>query len=238
MTTRIANIQTKNDSIDHASFIFILLAPLWINAFVYIVLGKLVYMYMPDKRLGKIKAQKLGLYFVIMDISSFFVQLVGGILVVGGDGHPDRVKTGLHIYTAGTSLQEAVILVFVGLSINFSRRLKNENIEKNIASAKRLMLVLYTALGLITFRILFRILEFASPGDSTVYRTINTHEYFIFIFDSTPMFLALLSFNIFHPGKTLHGPDSEYPKLTKEQKKATKEQKKTEKRARIGSNVA
>jgi len=156
---------------------------------------------------------------------------------VGGNKHPDRIKTGLHIYTAGTCLQEAVILVFIGLSINFSRRLKNENIEKNVASAKKLMFVLYTALGLITFRIIFRILEFASPSDSTLYRTINTHEYFIFVFDSTPMFLALLSFNIFHPGKTLHGPDSEYPKLTKEEKKSAKEQKRMEKQARIESST-
>jgi len=237
MTTRISNIEKKNDSVDHTSFIFTLLAPLWINAFVYMVLGRMVHMYMPNKRLGKMKAQRLALYFVIMDISSFLVQLVGGILVVGGNKHPNRVKNGLHIYTAGTSLQEAVILVFVGLSINFSRRLKRESAGKDITAAKRLIFVLYSALGLITYRILFRILEFASPSDSTIYRTINTHEYFIYIFDITPMFLALFVFNVFHPGKTLQGPDSEYPKLTKEEKRQAKERRRVEKHARTESST-
>lgn len=69
MVTRVVQIEIGLNTVDHVSFIFILLAPLWINAFVYMVLGKLVYMFMPDKRLGGIKAQRLGWYFVTMDIT-------------------------------------------------------------------------------------------------------------------------------------------------------------------------
>jgi hypothetical protein len=75
MATRIAFIKQKNDSVDHVSFIFILLAPLWINAFVYMVLGKLVYMFMPDKKLVKIRAQRLGWLFVILDIRCVASQI-------------------------------------------------------------------------------------------------------------------------------------------------------------------
>lgn len=46
------------------------------------------------------------------------------------------------------------------------------------------------------------------------------------------MFLALLVFHIYHPGKVLVGPDSEYPKLTKEEKKAAKEEKRAAKERR------
>lgn len=70
--------------------------------------------------------------------------------MVGGNKNPDRIKNGLHIYTAGTSLQEMVILIFVGLSINFSRRLKRASAGQDTTSAKKLMFVLYFALGLIT----------------------------------------------------------------------------------------
>lgn len=46
------------------------------------------------------------------------------------------------------------------------------------------------------------------------------------------MFVALVAFNIFHPGKTLQGPDSDYPKLTKEEKQETKRRKAELKRVR------
>ena len=40
------------------------------------------------------------------------------------------------------------------------------------------------------------------------------------------MFFACLLLNICHPGRILQGPDSNFPKLSKQEKKALKEQKK------------
>lgn len=70
MTTRIAEITlpVNNQSVDNASFVFILLAPLWINAFVYIMLGRLVWMYMPDQKLCGVGARRLGGLFIVLDI--------------------------------------------------------------------------------------------------------------------------------------------------------------------------
>jgi hypothetical protein len=164
MSTRIATILDYSKPVNDTSFLFILLAPLWINAFVYMTLGKLVHMYMPDKQLAGVKAQRLGMYFVLLDIrlvglltsdylsslknSSFFVQLGGGIIAL--ENNPNRIRYGSHIYTAGTSIQEAVILAFVVLSIIFSNRLKKEDIKRDTSPAKKLMVVLYIALALIT----------------------------------------------------------------------------------------
>jgi hypothetical protein len=44
------------------------------------------------------------------------------------------------------------------------------------------------------------------------------------------MFLALLAFNICHPEKILRGSDSEYPRLTKEEKRMNKERRRSEKK--------
>jgi hypothetical protein len=44
-----------------------------------------------------------------------------------------------------------------------------------------------------------------------------------------PMFLALLVFHFYHPGKVLVGPESEYPKITKEEKRQRKEGKRQRK---------
>jgi hypothetical protein len=43
------------------------------------------------------------------------------------------------------------------------------------------------------------------------------------------MMLALFVLAVFHPGRFLVGPDSEFPKLTRADKRALKEQQKAEK---------
>lgn len=68
MVTRLSTIKVYLDAVDTTSFLFTLLAPLWINAFAYMTLGRLVYMAIPEKKLAGINAQKLGKYFVLADI--------------------------------------------------------------------------------------------------------------------------------------------------------------------------
>jgi len=58
-----------NDSVSRTTFVFLVLAPLWINAFDYMVLGRMVYFYLPNKKLAGVKAQRLAVYFVCSDIS-------------------------------------------------------------------------------------------------------------------------------------------------------------------------
>jgi hypothetical protein len=55
---------------------------------------------------------------------------------------------------------------------------------------------------------------------------MDRHEIFLYMFDCLPMFLALVIFHITHPGRIMTGPDSYWPKLTKEEKKAKKAGKK------------
>jgi len=61
------------------------------------------------------------------------------------------VQRGLNIYTAGVALQEFFILVFIVLVVCFQRRLKAEEADMlRIKQAKRLVLVTYISLGLIS----------------------------------------------------------------------------------------
>jgi hypothetical protein len=50
-------------------FILILLAPLWINAFDYMLLGRMVYYFLEDRRLFGIRAERMALCFVLLDIA-------------------------------------------------------------------------------------------------------------------------------------------------------------------------
>jgi hypothetical protein len=49
-------------------FVLILLAPLWINAYVYMALGRMVYNFTTSAKILGIKAWRFGLYFVLLDI--------------------------------------------------------------------------------------------------------------------------------------------------------------------------
>lgn len=75
------------------------------------------------------------------------------------------------------------------------------------------------------YRIAFRIVEFSGDINNAVNRTIDRHEFFVYVFDTVPMFLVLIAFNGYHPGKILVGANSEYPKLTKKVKQKIKSEK-------------
>lgn len=52
------------------------------------------------------------------------------------------------------------------------------------------------------------------------------------------MLLALVLMNVVHPGLVLQGPDSDFPRLTRQEKKAAKQQKKAEKAQRKAEKKA
>lgn len=49
-------------------FVVIFVSPLWINAFVYMIMGRLVYNFLPARKLGPVKASRFGVYFVALDV--------------------------------------------------------------------------------------------------------------------------------------------------------------------------
>jgi hypothetical protein len=130
-------------------FLLILLAPLWINAFDYMLFGRIVYNYLPNKKIFGIRAQRVGLVFVLLDISSFIVQLSGGLLTTNNEAGVDTINLGLHIYAAGVGFQLLVILAFATLAYSCERRLGREVEPSRAREAQKLLWVLYGTLGLI-----------------------------------------------------------------------------------------
>lgn len=60
--------QPTKESWYTAWFVLILLAPLWINAYVYMALGRMVYNFTASARILRVKAWRFGLLFVLLDI--------------------------------------------------------------------------------------------------------------------------------------------------------------------------
>jgi hypothetical protein len=58
----------KSDGVYSIWFVMILVAPLWVNAFVYMCMARMVWVFLPNKRLGGIKAWRFGTIFVLLDI--------------------------------------------------------------------------------------------------------------------------------------------------------------------------
>jgi len=47
----------------------VLLAPLWVNAFVYVVFGRMVHYFLPEKKIMGVRAIHMARWFVWFDIT-------------------------------------------------------------------------------------------------------------------------------------------------------------------------
>ncbi|KIM72946.1 hypothetical protein PILCRDRAFT_803227 [Piloderma croceum F 1598] len=105
--------------------ILLLLALLWINAFDYIILGRMVYYFLAEQNLFYVHATKFSVCFVWLDIVSFLVQATGGIILSGTNDSQQLLNIGKHIYMAGIGMQQWFISIFVILTAAFHRRSNN-----------------------------------------------------------------------------------------------------------------
>ncbi|KAJ6452760.1 hypothetical protein C8R45DRAFT_847564, partial [Mycena sanguinolenta] len=62
-------LHTTSSTFGTPSQLLILLAPLWINAFLYVLMSRLVYFFVPEKHVVGINARRLSLCFVLLDIT-------------------------------------------------------------------------------------------------------------------------------------------------------------------------
>lgn len=125
-----------------------------VNAFAYMLLGRMIHFYLPDKKLCGIRAPSIAKYFVCLDILSFIVQGIGASMISPG-ADQKTIMNGIHIYMGGIGLQELFLLVFLSLVVIFHRRMGalehgGEALVKE--GWKRLTWALYVVLTLITVR--------------------------------------------------------------------------------------
>lgn len=212
-----------------ASTILFLLAPLWINAYVYMTAGRLIWTYHPDKKVWGCKAISLGKYFVWLDVFSFLVQAAGGSMLSPGNS-ADTMKNGKNIYMTGVGVQQLFILLFFALIVRFQIEVRRLEASRAGWLGKRWQWVtyaLYSVLVLITIRIIFRLCEFAAGTE--VSNPLPYHESYALGLDAFPMTLAIFILAVIHPGLALKGPESEFP--SRKERKAEKQKIKAAKKA-------
>ncbi|KAH8698854.1 RTA1 like protein-domain-containing protein [Talaromyces proteolyticus] len=186
-------------------FILLLVAPIWTNAFVYMAFGRMVWNFTDKANILGIKPWRFGMYFVILDIISFLVQIYGGARASQSNVPTSTVLDGLHIYMAGLGIQQFFILIFCVFAYSFHRTMNHEGNKPR--KAYLLLYTVYAELILITTRIIFRLCEFSSG----LHSTIPNHEAYQYLLDSLPMLIALVTVNIIHPGRIMPGKGGDMP---------------------------
>ncbi|KAI4605368.1 hypothetical protein J4E81_010620 [Alternaria sp. BMP 2799] len=194
--------------------ILVLVAPIWVNAFAYMVFARIVHFYSPTRKVWIFSPSILALIFVTLDIVSFVIQLVGGGMA-GPGASPEAQKKGLNIYMGGIGMQEGFIVLFLGLVVKFHRdQLQAGRVGRlptdKIGGWKWLLYALYACLLAITIRIIYRLAEFSAGLGAS--NPLPSNEPLLYVLESAPMWLAIFVWNIVHPGRFIRGPDAKMPR--------------------------
>ncbi|KAL6232011.1 RTA1 like protein-domain-containing protein [Aspergillus navahoensis] len=192
--------------------LFILLSPILVNAFDYMVLARMINFFVPERQIGIFKPSLLAFVFVILDISSFVIQLIGGGMATPS-ADAATMQKGIHIYMGGIGIQQFFIILFLIIAIQFHRRMLQLSQEGRLvglkAQWKRLLYALYISLLFITIRIIYRLVEFSKGNDDS--NPITHNEWYMYAFDAGPMWCAIAVWNVIHPGAVIKGPDAVMP---------------------------
>ncbi|KAM0141532.1 hypothetical protein ACHAO1_001720 [Botrytis cinerea] len=192
-----------------AWFILILIAPLFTNAFAYMVMGRMIWNYAIEAKIWKITAWRFGLYFVILDVAALLIQIYGAATAASDNASADETLQGLHVYMVGVGIQQFFIFVFLFFAFKFHQTLRSQS-RQNVYTSRQawsLLYALYAVILLITIRIIFRLVEYSQGLKSS----IPNHEAFQYSLDSVAMLFALVILNIFHPGRIMADSDSSIP---------------------------
>ncbi|KAL6362601.1 hypothetical protein LRP88_03892 [Fusarium phalaenopsidis] len=215
------------------STLLFLLAPLWINAFAYMTVARLVHFLHPRRRLAGLSAQWLAKCFVTVDILCFIIQAAGGAMLAD-QNNSDTADLGRKVYMAGVGVQLGCVLIFLTIHTLFYREIsRNRHAGKPRVRnlwTMWLLWVIYVVLALIVVsvpssypmlkyqklirlqvRIIFRLVEFSQGASSS--NVILRHEEFQLYLDALPMLIAVVVLNVVHPGMVLQGPESSFPSI-------------------------
>jgi hypothetical protein len=129
--------------------ILFLLAPLWINAFVYMTFARMILYWHPEGKVAGLRAAVIARWFVLADILSFIVQGAGGVMA-NPEASAFIVRTGLNIYLGGMAAQQVFIVLFLGLMVAFQKRCARDERFEGKPNWRPLLFGLYGVLVCIT----------------------------------------------------------------------------------------
>ncbi|KAH7377419.1 RTA1 like protein-domain-containing protein [Cadophora sp. MPI-SDFR-AT-0126] len=186
--------------------ILILLAPALYAASIYMVLARLI-VTLNAQHLSLVPVKWMTKIFIVGDVIGFVGQAAGGGIMASGS--ISSLKLGEHITVAGLCVQILFFSIFVAVATVFHRRQAQAEGSRGLVAVgstilshrtwETLLYALYATSILIWVRSLFRVIEFAMGNDGFLLR----NEVFLYVFDATLMFLAMVCLNLVHPARFL-----------------------------------
>jgi hypothetical protein len=180
--------------------LLLLLAPALFAASIYMILARIIRLTDGNSH-SIIKLRWVTKVFVAGDVLSFLAQSAGGGLMAKAESQADA-KTGENIIIGGLGIQVLVFGFFIIIAAVFNLRIRKVPTAKSASVPvpwQRHLYVLYAASALIMVRSIFRIVEYVMGGDGILLQ----HEYYLYIFDATLMFLVTVLFSVWHPSEII-----------------------------------
>ncbi|KAK6334783.1 hypothetical protein TWF718_010229 [Orbilia javanica] len=169
---------------------FILIAPVFYAASVYMTLGRTI-IATGCERYSLIKPTLLTKIFVTGDVVTLAVQAgAAGMMVVSS-----VAKAGQWIVVVGLILQVLMFASFAATAFLFHRKMRANGAQIPWFNWSRVLWVLYAISALILIRSIFRVIEFVEGQDGY----LLGHEWTLYIFDSLPMFAVMVMWSYWFP---------------------------------------
>lgn len=175
--------------------IFVLLAPTLFAAAVYMVLARIIRA-IGGEKLSIIRIELITKIFVTCDIVTFFIQGGGASLMA----ESSLTKFGQDIVLAGLALQILTFVLFMVTAITFSQRVQKTPTPAALQGDipwKKHMSSLMVISAMILIRSIFRVVEYGLGNDGY----LLGHEWPTYVFDTVPMFTAMVNFAVWYPSE-------------------------------------
>ncbi|TGO58329.1 hypothetical protein BCON_0056g00210 [Botryotinia convoluta] len=176
--------------------LLIILPPSLYAATIYMVYGRIV-LFVNAPSASIISPKNVTKIFVGGDVISFLMQARGGGMMATAD----MSSLGEKVIVGGLLAQLLFFNIFLVIAITFERRMRSHPRAFDIpARGKKhwhqLLKLLFTAAVLIIARCVYRVIEFSQGSTGT----LMSHEYYMYILDTAPMFVVQCMFHVVHAG--------------------------------------
>ncbi|GFG08274.1 hypothetical protein IFM61392_05280 [Aspergillus lentulus] len=227
--TRCASVQKPgNVGLYAVSSTIIVIAPVFVCASLYMLLGKLETSpdngaKKPASFLRRGSGRWLPWVFLALDILAVLTQGSGSGIASSGNWEGSTKDTGIGVLIGGLVLQVVTFATYLVIMVWFHWRATVEGGQLP-HGVRMVMKGVYIAGFFIMLRSIYRVFEFAFGIDSYTF----THEWPLYVLEAVPMFVALLVLGWFHPARWLamSGLEGEevYPLRKSHRRQDTEEQ--------------
>ncbi|TFY68626.1 hypothetical protein EVG20_g3480 [Dentipellis fragilis] len=187
-------------------YLFVILSPCTFVAADYIILGRLVQFLGCQKHLRLVPPRRIALLFLCSDIVTFLIQTTGGVVLMGDSSmHALTNSSYGQIFLWGLIIQLLSFFLFFAIFAIFVYRIRKYEIrvwekdsrEKWYNDWRALAGALALNCVGIIIRSLYRTVEMSQGFHST----LSTTEAYFYALDTLPLFLAIVVYVPFWPGR-------------------------------------